>query len=233
MKLTCVIADDEYLALRILTQYIATVPSLELLAQFKNPLEAFAFLEKNPADLIFLDIQMPGLNGIEFVKKLPHKPLVIFTTARHEYAVEAYELDVLDYLVKPLAPERFEKAIQKVLQYAQYKQGFKEEKTAPRYLLIKADYRVVQISFDDIIFIEGLNEYVKIYTPDKKHITLAAIKDIEQQLPAQEFIRIHKSYLLAKKSIASYNAASVTLRNQTTLPVGRKYKEDFLRVMQS
>jgi DNA-binding LytR/AlgR family response regulator len=230
MKLTCVIADDEYLALRILAQYIAGFAELELLAQFKNPLEAFSFLEKNPADLIFLDIQMPVLNGIDLVKKLSYKPLVIFTTARHEYAVEAYELEVLDYLVKPIAPERFEKSVQKALQY---KQHFKEEKTVSRFLLIKADYRIVQIAFEDIIFIEGLSEYIKIYTPGKKYITLAALKDIEQQLPATEFTRIHKSYLLAKKSIASYNAASVTLRNQSVLPVGRKYKENFLPGMQS
>jgi two-component system, LytTR family, response regulator len=112
-------------------------------------------------------------------------------------------------------------------------QHFKEEKTVSRFLLIKADYRIVQIPFEDIIFIEGLSAYVKINTPGKKYITLAALKDIEQQLPATEFTRIHNSYLLAKKSIASYNAASVTLRNQSVLPVGRKYKENFLRGMQS
>ncbi len=232
MKLKCVIVDDEYLALRILTQYIDATPSLELMAQFKNATEAFAFLEKNKADLLLLDIQMPGLNGIDFIKNLSCKPLIIFTTARHEYAVEAYELDVLDYLVKPIAAERFDKAIQKALQYNQQQQVPKEEKTTLRYLMIKADYRVVQVAFEDIIFIEGLSEYVKIHTPEKKYITLAAIKDIAQQLPVQEFIRIHKSYLVAKKSIESYNAASVTLRNQAVLPVGRKYKETFLVAMQ-
>jgi DNA-binding LytR/AlgR family response regulator len=233
MKLTCVIVDDEYLALRILTQYIADAPQLQLMAQFKNSTEAFAFLEKNATDLILLDIQMPGLNGIEFIKQLSYKPLIIFTTARHEYAVEAYELDVIDYLVKPIAPERFEKAIQKALQYTQHKAGFKDEKNAQRYLSIKSDYRIVQIPFEEIIYIEGLSEYVKIYTPGKKYITLAALKDIEQQLPGKDFIRIHKSYLLAKKSIESYNSTSVTLRNQSSLPVGRKYKEDFLLAMQS
>ncbi len=231
MKLTCLIADDEYLALRILAQYIQANPSLELLAQCKDPATAWAFLEKNQVDLLLLDIQMPGMTGIELVRKLSYQPLVIFTTARHDYAVEAFELEALDYLVKPISPERFQKAIQKALQYAA--QRAKPPAPVPAsYLSIKADYRVVQIPFNDILYIEGLSEYVKIYTPVKKYITLAALKDIEQQLPALEFIRIHKSYLLAKRQIASYNTTSVILQSGTALPVGRKYKDDFIQAMQ-
>ena len=233
MKLKCIIVDDEYLALRILNQYIADIPSLDLLAQFTSAPAALDFLEKNKADLVLLDIQMPGLNGIDFIKNLSYKPLVIFTTARQEYAAAAYDLDVLDYLVKPISPERFKKAIEKALQYQQLQRSSNEEKAASSFLIIKADYRTVQVAYKEIIFIEGLSEYVRIHTPEKKYITLAALKEIDQQLPAGAFIRIHKSYLVGKKFIESYNASAVTLRNQILLPVGRKYKEAFLHCMQS
>jgi DNA-binding LytR/AlgR family response regulator len=233
MKLKCVTVDDEYLALRILADYINRIPALELTGQFKSPEEALIFLRHNPVDILLLDIQMPFLNGIDFIKKLTEKPLVIYTTARHDYAVEAFELDVLDYLVKPIAFERFEKAIAKAVEYLQYRISSLKEKQEMNFLMIKSDHRVIQLSLDTILYIEGLSEYVRIHTAEKKHITLASLKELEKQLPAWRFLRIHKSYLVARNQIASYNSSAVKLHTNIELPVGRKYKDEFLQIMKA
>ncbi len=228
MKLSCVIVDDEYLAIKILEEYIARVNSVELLQSFKNPLEAEEFLKKNKVDILFLDIQMPHITGIDLLKKMSSPPLIIFTTARHEFAVEAFELNVLDYLVKPISFERFEKAIFKAEQYLQLLKGEKLSSSLPDYLLIKSDYKIIKLLHDDIVMIEGLSEYVRVHTKEKKFITLAALKDLETQLPTEKFIRIHKSYIVSQHHVQSYTSSQVVLANGLQLPVGRVYKENLL-----
>lgn len=229
MNMKCVIADDEYLGIKILEEYIRKISFITVSATFKNPLEALEFLQKNEVDLLLLDIQMPYLSGMEMLKKLSHKPMVIFTTARHEFAVQAFELNVLDYLVKPFSFERFLSAVEKAKEYMELRMIDNEQ---PKFLLIKSDYKMVRLPFAEIMLIEGLSEYVKVHTKEKKIITLAALKDLETQLPADEFIRIHKSYIISNKHISSYNNSQVKLSNGLDVPVGRVYKENFLKHIQ-
>jgi DNA-binding LytR/AlgR family response regulator len=224
----CIIIDDEYLAIKLLEELARQHSDLEVVQTFTNSREGLHGVHHTKPDLIFLDIQMPYLDGLELVQQLDYKPMIIFTTARHDFAVKAFELDILDYLVKPIAADRFEKAVQKAREYQQYRLQ-KTQMPAPEYLMVKADYRITKINFAGIIYIEGLNEYVKIHTLEKKYIVLASLKDLQQQLPGHLFVRIHKSYIIARACIDSYSAAEVVLKQGIQLPVGRKYKDDFLK----
>lgn len=230
MSLTCVIVDDEYLAIKILQEYALKIEGLKVEIAFTRPEEALDYLTSHPIELLFLDIQMPKLNGFELLKKLPAPPMVVFTTARHDYAVQAFDLDVLDYLVKPISFERFEKAVKKAEEYSQFKKLRTQRKDSPQnYLMVKADYRIHKIITEQIEFIEGLSEYVKIHTPEKTFIPLVALKELMDQLPANQFVRIHKSYIVSLAHIASYNHRTLQLKNGKTLPIGRSYKSSFLK----
>ena len=232
MSVSCIIVDDEYLAIKVLSAYASGISSLQVLKTFTDSRAAVAFIQQQPVDLILLDIQMPYLSGFDLVKALPQETMVIFTTARHDFAVQAYELDVLDYLVKPISQERFEKAIQKALEFKQYRTVLNEQKTAGRnFLMIKSDYRISKLLFDDIEYIEGLSEYVKIYCNEKTYTTLAALKSLEGELPADKFIRIHKSYIVALSAIDQFNSRTIQLLNGKELPIGRSYKDQFLQKM--
>jgi DNA-binding LytR/AlgR family response regulator len=230
MSISCIIVDDEYLAIKVLSAYASGIPGLQVLKTFTDSRTAATFIQQQPVDLILLDIQMPYLSGFDLVKALPQKTMVIFTTARHEFAVQAYELDVLDYLVKPISQDRFEKAIQKALEFKQYRTVWNEQKNAGKnFLMIKSDYRIIKLLFDDIEYIEGLSEYVKIYSGEKTHTTLAALKSLEGELPADKFIRIHKSYIIALSAIDQFNSKTIQLHNGKELPIGRSYKDQFLQ----
>jgi two-component system, LytTR family, response regulator LytT len=229
MSMTCVIVDDEYLAIKLLEQYAGRIPGLAVTKTFKSPTEALAFLQHHEVDLLLLDIQMPYLTGFELLHKLEHPPMVIFTTARHDHAVRAFELDVIDYLVKPIAFPRFEKAIARADEYREYLR-FKDPSTAA-CIMIRADHRVHKIMLQDIAYLEGLSEYVKIHTLGKLYITHGTLKDLLEKLPASEFVRVHKSYIVAKAHIASYNKQAVQVRNGKELPVGRSFKDDFVKAM--
>jgi DNA-binding LytR/AlgR family response regulator len=232
MSISCIIVDDEYLAIKVLQEYAAAVPGLKVLNSFTDSRAAVAFIQQHAVDLVLLDIQMPYVTGFDLVKQLPPKTMVVFTTARHDYAVQAYELDVLDYLVKPIAKERFEKAIQKAAEYAQYRSLQQEQQSITKNcLMIKSDYRIIKLLFEEIEYIEGLSEYVKIYTRDRSYTTLAALKALETELPAAQFIRIHKSYIVALPAIQHFNSRAVQLLNGKDLPVGRLYKETFMQKM--
>lgn len=227
MKLTCIMVDDEYLATKILQEYALRIEGLIVEMTFTRPEQALDYLKNHSVDLLFLDIQMPKLSGFDLMKKLSSPPMVVFTTARHDYAVQAYELDVLDYLVKPISFDRFEKAMRKAMEFSGFKKILSPN-TNSGYLMIKADYRIHKIMTDEIEFIEGLSEYVKIHTREKTYIPLVALKDLAQQLPTTQFIRIHKSYIVSLAQVTSYNHQAVQLRNGKTLPIGRSYKADFL-----
>lgn len=230
MSISCIIVDDEYLAIKVLEEYISGIPDLQVIKTFTDSRAALAFIQQQPVDLILLDIQMPYISGFDLVKTLPPDAMVIFTTARHDFAVLAYELNVLDYLVKPISLERFEKAIQKALEFKQYRTVWNEQKNAARnFLMIKSDYRIIKMLFNDIEYIEGLSEYVKIYSGEKTYTTLAALKSLESELPADKFIRIHKSYIIALSAIARFNSRTISLHNGKELPIGRSYKEQFLQ----
>ena len=232
MSISCIIVDDEYLAIKVLSAYASTIPALQVIKTFTDSRAAVDFIQQQPVDLILLDIQMPYVSGFDLVKAVPPETMVIFTTARHDYAVQAYELDVLDYLVKPIVQERFEKAIQKALEYRQYRKVWNEQQQAARnFLMIKADYRIVKLLFEEIEYIEGLSEYVKIYSREKTYTTLAALKSLEGELPAGKFIRIHKSYIVALAAIDQFTSKAIQLHNGKELPVGRSYKDNFMGKM--
>ena len=237
--MNCIAVDDEKLVLDLIVDNIKQVPYLNLIKACKNAMDAVEVLQKEKIDLIFLDIQMPHISGDELAAQLSsgkivedplHRPQIVFTTARHEFAVQAFEWEALDYLVKPIAFQRFEKSIRKAREYLQASgPGGRESRDVPEALVIKSDHRTIYLQYGDIVFIEGLNEYVKVHTRDKKIITLAALKELESRLPEKKFVRIHRSYIVSLEHIRSWNASEVEMVDGRRLPVGRVYKESFLR----
>ena len=226
--INCIAVDDEPLALKLLEDNISKVPYLKLVAQCDDAFEATKALQENIVDLVFIDIQMPGLSGLQFVKSLSQRPMVIFLTAYKQYALEGYELDVVDYLVKPVALDRFMKACNKAKDLFDLKQSKKQSELAPslEYFFQNVDYSLVKIMFNDIIWIEGLRDYVKIYlkSTNKPLIIRSTIKTIEEELPSSKFIRIHRSYIISVDSITSIRKNSVFIK-ELELPVGETYRE--------
>jgi DNA-binding LytR/AlgR family response regulator len=223
---SCVIIDDEFRAVELLQHYAAQDAALQVRNTFTKPAAALEWLRQNPCDILLLDVQMPGLSGIQLLQQLEKKPVVIFTTANPAYALQAFELEVMDYLLKPIAPERFSKAIEKAKEYIGY-----TRKQAPvaDALFVKADYKMQKILLTDIVYIESASEYVKLYTGAKTIMTLEALRNLETLLPTAGFCRIHKSYIVSRQALLSWSATEAVLNNHKKLPVGRTYKEGFLR----
>ena len=232
--LKCLVVDDEELARTLLQTFIGRLPSLELTASCANPLEAMRILQQQPVDLLFLDIQMPELTGIEFLRTLPNKPLVIFTTAYAEYALEGYALDVTDYLLKPFSFERFVQAVNKAialnLARTNAASGSTPGAVAPEkdHILVKADHKVHRLKFDDILYIQSMREYVAFHTPAGRLLALHSLKSLEESLPPARFIRIHKSYIVAIDKIDSLEGNSVHV-GPSQLPIGANYREEVVR----
>ncbi|MFY0254081.1 LytR/AlgR family response regulator transcription factor [Chitinophaga sp. 30R24] len=222
----CIAIDDEPLALDLLEDNISMVPYLQLVGKCNNAFEAMAILRQQPIDLIFLDIQMPGLTGLQFLESLPNKPLVILITAYEKYALEGFNLSVTDYLVKPVSLERFIKACNKAQELYQLRNQTKTDKEPTDFFFVNVDYSLHKIVFADILWIEGLKDYVKIHLKNshKPVITRISIKTLEEQLPSSKFIRIHKSYIVAIAAITSIRKNSVFLQ-EIELPVGETYRD--------
>jgi DNA-binding LytR/AlgR family response regulator len=230
MTLSCAIVDDEYLAIKILEDYIAQNENLELVKAFTKSEEALSFLELHPVDLLFLDIQMPYLDGFGLLSRLKNPPFVVFTTARPDYAVKAYELKVLDYLLKPISISRFQQAVQKAVEYAGYV-ALKNDKSQSSfdYLIINSDFQMHKIRLEDIIYIEGLGEYVRIHClSDKNYITLLALKKLETQFENFGLVRVHKSFLMNLNHIRSFSRSEIIATNGKQIPIGRVYRKDVL-----
>nr|WP_321452745.1 LytTR family DNA-binding domain-containing protein [uncultured Carboxylicivirga sp.] len=237
MKIKCLVIDDERLAREYLKNYITKIPQLELAGDFNSPLKAIDLIKNNEVDLLFLDIQMPDITGINFMKSLDNKPEVIFTTAYQEYAIEGFNINAIDYLLKPFSFERFFKAVNKVIDKFDLMEG-KTSEPAPihfpkesshQYLTIKADRKLYKINFNHIKYIEGQRAYVTFHTDKKKITALASLKDLEEALPKQDFIRIHKSYIVSVKEILSLEGNTIEV-NDVKLPVGKLYKDEVLRI---
>ncbi|MCW5909512.1 MAG: response regulator transcription factor [Cyclobacteriaceae bacterium] len=228
MKLNCIIIEDEPLARNLLADYVSKVPTLNLVQAFGNPLEALEVLREQPVDILFLDVQMPQLTGISLLKVLQNKPMVVLTTAYSEYALEGYELDVADYLLKPVTFERFLKAVDKVTQRlaGEGKTVVVSEVTAPGFVFVKDGTKSVKVQLDDILYVEGLKDYVTIHTPGQKIVTLQRMKTLEEQLPADKFIRIHNSFIVAVKAIDVVHKNEVQI-GQASLPIGDTYRKAF------
>lgn len=236
MNIKCIVIDDEYLARVVLQDYIGKVPGLELMGSFKSPIEAISLIQKGEVDLMFLDIQMPDISGIDFLKTLTKKPLVVFTTAYMEYAIEGYQLDVLDYLLKPFSFERFLKSINKVTERQQTsvqapsstQQHPLDDKSeqAKAFIAIKADHKVHRLKHDQIIYIEGLREYVTFFCKGEKIITLESLRNLETTLPANSFLRVHKSYIVNINYVKSlYGNQLIMEGTSMVIPIGKSYRD--------
>ena len=227
----CLAIDDEPLALQQLTTYIQKVPFLELAAQCQSALEARKFLEQDTVDAIFCDINMPDLNGMDFIKSLQAPPLIVFTTAYSEYAVEGFKVNAVDYLLKPFGLDDFRRAANRIKERqenASTNTQHPTPSTQPATLFVKTDYRMVKINIPDIRYIEGMSEYLKIYLEGevKPIITLLSMKKIESRLP-ENFMRIHRSYIVNLHKIQEVNKNRIIMDAETYLPVGDMYKESF------
>jgi len=228
------IVDDEPLALNILEGYIKQLPHLELAARCSNPLEAISMLKSRPVDIMFLDINMPVLNGLSLLKSLAHPPRVILTTAYRDYALESYDLNVLDYLLKPISLERFIVAVNKYLPGNTAERIMMPELALPddRFIYFKSDKKMIKIFLKDILWIESLKDYVKVITSNRQIVTYERISYLEEKLPDELFIRIHRSFIVAVNHIQSFSATFVQV-NDTELPIGRLYKNDVFRQLNS
>ncbi|WP_018615767.1 LytR/AlgR family response regulator transcription factor [Segetibacter koreensis] len=232
----CVAIDDEELALELLEDNISKVPYLELVGSFNNPLEAISTIQEQKIDLVFLDIQMPGLTGLQFIKSLNPKPMFIMITAYEKYALDGFDLDVVDYLLKPVSLERFIKACNKAWELHKLKNKPIEvsKEAEPAYFFINADYSHVKVDFADIIWVEGLKDYLRIHLKGnaKPIVARLSMKSIEEQLPASMFIRIQKSYIVSIQHITSVRKNSVFV-GSIELPIGDNYKDQVLALVQS
>jgi len=234
----CLIVDDEPLALHILEDYMSKVPYLQLVKSTTNPIEALTLVQEGNVDLVFLDVQMPELTGIQFLRIANGRAKVILTTAYPQYALEGYELDVIDYLLKPIAFDRFFKSVQKaqtVLQPAakpmlnesvqQQQQDFLSD-----FIFVKTEHKIQKVYLNDILFIEGLKDYISIFTPVERIITLQNMKKMEDALPAKNFIRVHKSYIVSINKIDSIERSRIFIGDKI-IPVGDTYRDEFFKIV--
>lgn len=225
MSMRCIAVDDEPLALELICDNISRTEGLELVTSCGSAEEALEFLRDHPVDLLFLDIQMPGMNGIQLLKNLVKPPLVIMTTAYEHYAVEGFELDVVDYLLKPIPLDRFQKAVARAAEYHRLtKADIPAKQTG--VLLVKSSYKTHRILHDDILFIEGMKDYVKIFIRNQLQplITRLNVKTIELQLPQGKFIRVHRSFIVAIDKVNTLQSTRIGIGN-TTIPVGIRYRQ--------
>ncbi len=241
MKINCLVIDDEPLAREGLANYVADLDFLHLVGTCESPLDAGEILDTQSVDLIFLDVQMPKLNGIDFLKTLRHPPLVILTTAYPQYALEGYQLDVLDYLLKPITFDRFYQSAQKAKAQWQLQQQAKQTPTTSSpaatspfadedYFFIKVEHKYERIAVRDIRYVEAMQNYVLIYTEQEKYMTLVTLKSVEERLPAEQFLRTHKSYLIAKDKIDSVEGNQIFV-GQQIVPISRHYRESVIEAL--
>lgn len=225
----CIAIDDEPLALKQMENYIEKTPFLELLGVFDNALLAIPFLQENEVDLMFLDINMPDINGMDFVKSLNNPPKVIFTTAYSEYAVEGFKVDAVDYLLKPLGYSDFLKAAEKALERINPELGEASEiKSDDRFLFIKSEYKIVRINLADIKYVEGMREYVRIHLDNQKPImALMSMKKLEKFLPENSFMRVHRSYIVNLKKVTTIERFRIVFDEKVFIPVSEQYKQKF------
>jgi len=226
MKISCIIIDDEPLARKGLKEYISDVEFLDLTGEFESPLHAEELINKGGAQLLFLDIQMPKITGLDFFRSLVHPPPVIFTTAYPQYALEGFEVNALDYLVKPISFERFLKAALKAREYFEVRETNAAD-TSEDFFFIKADNKLVKIIYDEILFVEALQNYVTIHTTGKKYITYLTFKSVEDYLPSGKFIKVHKSFIIAIDKVESVEGNDIRI-GSNHIPISRNLKDEVM-----
>ncbi|HZH36000.1 MAG TPA: LytTR family DNA-binding domain-containing protein [Flavisolibacter sp.] len=236
-RATCIIVDDEPMARDVIRRYVEQTPMLVLQGEFGNAIDASIFLHDHPVDMMFLDIQMPQLTGTEFVRSLRRAPKVIFTTAHKEYAYEGFELDVTDYLLKPVRFDRFLKAVSKALpqkssQDTNVTALTEDAAIAPSFIYLRVERKMVKLLLDDVLYIESDKDYVKLFTGKGFVITRQTIASVEAMLPASQFVRIHRSYIVSLNKIKSFTNESVEVGNKE-LPIGKLYRNGFMKAQGS
>lgn len=230
MEIKALIIDDEPLARNVIKEYSKKIPSLNIIGECGDAICAHQFMQNNQVDLIFLDINMPKLSGIEFLKTIKNPPLVIFTTAYSEYALDGFELNVIDYLKKPFSFERFCKAFFRAEELLLLKESANKSESVENssdFIFVKSDKKTIKVNISDIQYIEGLGDYIKLFTNDKKLVTNLSMKKIEALLPSSQFYRIHKSYIISLDKIELIEGNMVKI-NSMKLPIGNNYRQEFM-----
>jgi DNA-binding LytR/AlgR family response regulator len=225
----CIAIDDEPLALKLVIEYASRIPFLSLEKTFTNPDEAKAWLLQNEVDLLFLDIQMPDINGLQFYKSLVKKPPVIFTTAYSEYAVDGFNVDAVDYLLKPFEYDRFLKAVFKAREYLEF---LNNQELQMASIFVKVDYQLMKINLKDVELIEGLDDYIRIHIKPKPVLTLMTLKSLQEKLPSNEFVRIHRSYIVPASKIESFGKSKVKVAGKE-IPVGSSYSDVYQQLLKN
>lgn len=236
-KIRCIAVDDEPLALDILEEYIQDTSCLELVGVFTNPIEAIQRINEGGIDLVFLDIQMPEITGIDFIRIVKGKALVILTTANSQYAFEGFELDVVDYLLKPISPDRFQRAIQKMellfdkdsIAQMNGESAFSETENED-FIFVKSDNKIVRVDFNSIRYIEGLKDYISIFTVKERIVTLMGMKKIEEMLPSKKFLRVHRSYIVPLDKIDKVDKSRIYI-GEMVIPVGETFRGKFFQTI--
>ncbi len=234
----CLVIDDEELARTLLVTYAKRIPHLEIVACCKDSLAALSLLQEQTIDLLFLDIQMPELTGIELLQTLPHKPVVIFTTAYPDYALEGFRLDAVDYLLKPFPFERFVQAVNKASELLQLRRNVKvaapqpalEKEPERDYIMVKSEHKIFRIKHDQIFFIQSMREYVAFQTENGRILSLNSLKKLEQELPSSQFVRTHKSFMVAIDKIESLEGNRLLIKEEK-IPIGASFKEEILKLL--
>ncbi|MGE0078780.1 MAG: LytR/AlgR family response regulator transcription factor [Bacteroidales bacterium] len=231
MKLRCIIVDDEPLAIEVMEGYLKKIPNVEVIATFNDAISAMETLSKHNADLLFLDIEMPKLSGIDFLRTITNPPMVIITSANKNYAIEGYELNVVDYLLKPISLERIVRGVNKALE-KKSKSPIRQAGDNSDYIFLKENKKMIRLNLSEILYFESVKDYVKAITKDRTVVTKQNLSYFEQLLNPDDFIRVHRSYIVAVKNINAFSSSSVEIGN-IEIPFGRLYKDDALRRLSS
>ncbi len=235
MSIRAIAIDDEPLALNILEKFCQKIPDIELMETFQNPMTGASYLKDHGVDLMFVDVQMPDLNGLQLFRSLSHPPMVIFTTAHAEYAVDSYELDAIDYLLKPIPFDRLCKAVNKAVEQKKAMEALSEKEGSiaekKDFLFVKSDTRFFKVFYENILFIEGMRDYVAIHTPEQRILTLTSMTNMVQRLPEKMFMRVHKSYIIGLKHISLVQHNRVYIGDRE-IPISNSYKEELARYIE-
>ncbi|MEC3907744.1 LytTR family DNA-binding domain-containing protein [Tamlana sp. 2201CG12-4] len=228
----CMIVDDESMAREVIATHLSKIPNIKIVSSCSNAIEAFSYLREQVIDLVFLDINMPEISGISFAKSINKNVKIIFTTAYRDFAIEGFELQAVDYLLKPISFERLLKAVNNYFDiYADDNLSKTKELPHNDFMFVRADRRMIKIDFESIIYIESYSDYIKIHLTDKTIVTRETISAIEAKLPKHNFLRIHRSYIISLKDISSFTNEEITINN-TSLTISRSYKKDVLQVLE-
>jgi DNA-binding LytR/AlgR family response regulator len=226
----CIIVEDETLAQDVIRNHLARIDQLELTGVYRNAREAMEALNTQEVDVMFLDIRLPGMSGLHFLRSLSDPPLVVLTTAYAEYALESYEFNVIDYLLKPISFERFSKAVNKLLDGRLYSLAGKEFPPPGDHIFIRSNSKFFRVNFSEILYVQGMKDYLKVHTPDYTLVTHQTMNELEKTLPARQFIRVHRSYLVAVGHIKSIYGNSIELGKET-IPIGLNYKDTVMNLI--